>query len=92
MQATDQQWVRDQALNAVEMDGEFVMMGVDQGEYYALRGVAASVWRHLARPRSLSELCDLVADEYDVTADRCRPDVAAFLAQLQDRRMVLPSA
>ncbi|GAB3855876.1 hypothetical protein GCM10028801_12170 [Nocardioides maradonensis] len=91
MEATDQLWVRDHDLNAVEMDGEIVMMGLEQGEYYAMRGVAASVWRHLARPRSLVELCDLVAEEYDVTAEGCRPDVAAFLGQLQNRRMVQPS-
>jgi hypothetical protein len=87
---TTERWVREADLNVVEMDGEFVMMGLDQGEYYALRGVAASIWRHLAEPRSLAELSDLVAEEYDVTLDRCRDDVAAFLTQLQSKRMVAP--
>jgi hypothetical protein len=89
MHANDQRWVRDPDLNAVEMDGEFVMMGVDQGEYYAMRGVAASVWRHLAEPRELTELCSLVAEEYDITPDQCRDDVATFLGQLQAKQMVL---
>ena len=88
MAATDPRWVRDPALHAVEMDGEFVMMGVDQGEYFALRGVAASLWRHLAEPHDLAELCALVAEEYDVTADACRPDITAFLDQLSGKRMV----
>lgn len=81
-------WVRDPQLSAVEMSGEIVMMGVDAGEYYALRGVAATVWRELAAPRSLGELCERVAQEYDVRPGDCRADVAAFLEQLRAKRML----
>lgn len=87
--ATDQSWVRDTALNVVEMDGEFVMMGLDRGEYYALRGVAASLWRYLAEPCTLADLCTLVAEEYDISADQCRDDVTAFLGSLRAKNMVL---
>ncbi len=83
-----QRWVRHDALDAVEMGEEFVMMGVEQGEYYAVRGVAASLWRHLAEPRDVGELCALVADEYEVTAERCRPDVETFLGELRGKGMV----
>lgn len=86
------QWVRDDTLQAVEMNGEFVMMGVDQGEYYAVKGVAATLWRHLAEPRDLDTLCALVAEEYDVTPDACRADVAAFLQQLSGKGMVVAAA
>lgn len=85
---SSQRWVRDPALHAVEMDEEFVMMGVEQGEYYAVKGVAAALWRHLAQPRDLDELCALVTEEYDVTADSCRSDIAAFLDQLRTKGMV----
>jgi hypothetical protein len=83
-----ERWVRDPALHAVEMGEEFVMMGLDQGEYYAVKGVAATLWRHLAEPRDLTELCALVAAEYDVTAELCHDDVVAFLEQLRSKRMV----
>ncbi len=55
------------------MNGEFVMMGLAQGEYYAVEDVAAALWRHLAEPRDLDSLCALVAEEYDVTPDTCGP-------------------
>ncbi|WP_436700566.1 PqqD family protein [Nocardioides sp. BYT-33-1] len=89
MRATEpERWVRDPALQAVEMGEEFVMMGLAQGEYYAVKGVAASLWRHLAQPRDLGELCALVAAEYDITAEACRDDIVAFLDELRGRRMV----
>ena len=81
-------YVRRPDLHAVEMDGELVMMGLEQGEYYGLRDVAASIWQHLAEPRTTEELCALVAEEYDVTAAACRDDVAAFLGELVDKALV----
>jgi hypothetical protein len=81
-------YVQRPGLHAVEMDGELVMMGLEQGEYYGLREVAASIWQHLAAPRTTEELCALVAEEYDVTAAACRDDVAAFLGELVDKALV----
>jgi hypothetical protein len=75
-------------LSAVAMDGELVMMGLDQGEYFGMRGVAASIWEHLAEPRTLDELCGLVSQEYDTTSTACRPDVEAFVDDLLTRRLV----
>lgn len=81
-------YVRRPGLHAVEMDGELVMMGQDQGEYYGLREVAASIWQHLAEPRTTDELCALVAQEYDVTATACRADVEAFVDELVAKSLV----
>lgn len=81
-------YVRRPGLHAVEMDGELVMMGHDQGEYYGLRDVAASIWQHLAEPRTTEELCARVAEEYAVTAAACHDDVAGFLAELCAKGLV----
>jgi hypothetical protein len=85
-------YVRRPDLHAVEMDGELVMMGREQGEYYGLRDVAASIWQHLAEPRTTEELCTLVAEEYAVTADGCRDDVVAFLDELVGKELVETTA
>lgn len=75
-------YLRRPELQAVEMDGELVMMGQEQGEYYGLRNVAASLWMHLAEPRTLEELVARVTEEYDVTPEVCRPDIVTFLEEL----------
>lgn len=81
-------YLRRPELNAVEMDGELVMMGQEQGEYYGLRNVAASIWTHLAEPRTLEDLVDLVSAEYDVAPDSCRGDITTFLDELVAKRLV----
>ena len=84
----DATYLRRPGLHAVEMDGELVMMGHEQGEYYGLRDVAASVWEHLAEPRTVEQLCALVAEEYDVSVDGCREDVVAFLDELAGKDLI----
>lgn len=83
-------YLRRPDLRAVEMDGELVMMGQEQGEYYSLKDVAASVWEHLEQPRTVAELSDLVAAEYEVSAADCRPDIEAFLDELLGKDLVRP--
>ena len=84
----DATYVRRPELNAVEMDGELVMMGQEQGEYYGLRDVAASIWKYLDEPKSLEELVILVSAEYAVTPETCRDDIVAFLDDLATRKLV----
>ena len=84
----DATYVRRPELHAVEMDGELVMMGQEQGEYYGLRDVAATIWHALAEPRTLEELVAIVCDEYAVSAADCRDDIVAFLDDLLGRKLV----
>lgn len=84
----DAAYVRQAGLDAVEMDGDLVMMGVEQGEYFALRDVAATIWNELGEPRTLADLTAAVAREYEVSAEDCRADVEHFVGELLDRRLV----
>lgn len=88
MTDADARYVRRPDLRAVEMDGELVMMGQEQGEYYSLREVAASLWEHLAEPRTLDQLAVLVAEEYTITAAECRDDIAVFLDELLGKDLI----
>lgn len=91
MTTDDSTYTRRPGLNAVTMDGELVMMGLEQGAYYGLRDVAASVWNHLAEPQTLAGLSALVAAEYDVTPEACTPDLVAFLDEMLAKSLIEPS-
>ena len=65
-----------------ELDGETVMMSIEQGEYYGLDQVGTSIWSLLAEPRSVAELCAALVEEYEVDPEICQRDVIAFLEQL----------
>ncbi|EFQ82223.1 hypothetical protein HMPREF0063_12588 [Aeromicrobium marinum DSM 15272] len=84
-------YARRAGVNAVDMDGELVMMGLEQGEYYGLRGTAASIWGYLEQASDVQTLASRLAEEYDVEVDRCRPDVVRFLDDLLRRGLVEPA-
>jgi hypothetical protein len=70
---------------AAQVGEELVMMSVDSGVYIGLNDVGARVWELIETPRDMDELCSTLSEEFDTTADACRPEVEAFLAQLEQR-------
>lgn len=71
-----------------ELDGEFVMLDPDSGNYYGLNEVGSVVWRLLATPRRLDEIVAHVCATFEVAPERCRADVERLLADLAARQLV----
>ena len=67
---------------------EIVMMSPASALYIGLTEVGAYIWELLDHPRSVDDICARVADEFEVTPDRCRPDVETFLRDLEGKGAV----
>jgi hypothetical protein len=72
-----------------EMDGEIVMMSIENSEYYGLDPVASSIWKALAEPLTLGELVDRLLEEYEVDRNTCMADVEGFVQELLDKKVLL---
>ena len=64
-----------------DLDDTIVMMDADKGTYYELDPVGSRIWSLLENAASVTQLCDGLVEEYDVTPGVCRRDVLAFLEQ-----------
>ena len=73
---------------AAEVDGEVVMLSERAGAYFGLDGIGSEIWRLIAEPRRVSELCGTLAQRYDVDAETLTRDVTAFLDALLARNLV----
>lgn len=71
----------DDVLTA-EIDGEAVMMSIEEGEYYGLDETGTAIWELLETPHSLGEVLDVLRERYEVEPDVCRRDVERFLSDL----------
>ena len=80
--------VRHPDLVAAEMDGDLVMMSVEQGEYYGVGGVGPRVWELLEEPVSIDGITVTICSEFDVEEDRCREDMALFIHQMFEMGLV----
>jgi hypothetical protein len=65
------------------IDGEVVAIDLQSGRYYSLEGPAAKAWEAIQAGEDTDGVVKAVAAEAEIDADEARPDVAAFLAELQ---------
>lgn len=75
---------RSEELVSSDLDGETVLMSVQNGKYYGLDEIGSRIWSLIEQPRSVSELCDILLGEFDVEREQCERDVFAFLNKLAE--------
>ncbi|NLI24085.1 MAG: lasso peptide biosynthesis PqqD family chaperone [Bacteroidales bacterium] len=74
-----------------DMDGETVMMSIQNGEYYGLDEVGSRIWQLLENPESAETLTDKLIEEYEVTRETCLSDVMEFLNMLAEKQLIIPA-
>jgi hypothetical protein len=67
---------------------EAVMMSIEAGRYFGLNAVGARIWELLDTPKTVAELCASIAEEFEVNADACEPDVVKFTGHLIENGIV----
>ena len=68
---------------ACDMGGEVVVLDLKSGTYYGLDTLGAKVWSLIEQPVSRADIRNAIMAEYDVDAETCDRDVAAFLDRMQ---------
>jgi hypothetical protein len=74
---------RTQEMLSTELDQETVLMSIDAGAYYGLKGTAQSIWEHLETPLTFSALVACLVKEYQITPEACAADMGRFLVELE---------
>ena len=84
----DDQIVRNPDMLATDMDGEIVMLSIEQGEYFGIGGVGTLVWELLDEPVSIGALCDVICSKFDVDEARCQADMLSFVNEMVQNKAV----
>jgi hypothetical protein len=79
---------RAQDLFSTELDQETVLMSIDEGAYYGLKGPAQSIWNNLETPLTFSALVDRLVREYSVSRETCSEDLRQFLAKMEQEGLL----
>ncbi|MBI5558240.1 MAG: PqqD family protein [Deltaproteobacteria bacterium] len=79
---------RDQDILATEMDGEYLILSIEQGSYIALRDVSARIWELLESPRPVTFVFETLLGEYAVDRKTCEAEVSAFLRQMAENGLI----
>jgi hypothetical protein len=71
-----------------DMDGEKVMLSVQNGKYYNLGKVGGRIWELMDRPVSVAQLVTALMSEYEVEQAECEEQVLSFLEHLRKEGLV----
>jgi hypothetical protein len=71
-----------------EIDNEVVALNVESGTCYGLNRVGSRIWRLLADPIRIGDLCSALLIEYEVASDVCERQVLDLLEELRAEGLV----
>ena len=92
MQNTDVLTVSDEVVSR-EVGGEMVLLNLSSGLYFGLDAVGGRIWALLCEgPHSLSQLCDVIEDEFDAPRDQIEKDVGALAVALCEQDLIAAKA
>lgn len=74
------------------IEGEVVIVNLENGSYYSLDGAGATIWERLSEGRTLDALADELSAQYGEPRETVAKDVAAFVRQLHVEKLVVVGA
>jgi hypothetical protein len=84
----DSEFVIPPQVRARMVGEELVLLHLESGTYFGLDPVGARVWQLIQAGKSLSQACDAVIEEYDVSREVLEQDVLALVRNLIDKKLV----
>lgn len=74
---------------ASEIEGEYLIMSIDMGNYIALRDVSARIWELLEQPSTVASLLENLLLEYTVEPDTCEQEIYSFLKEMVESNLII---
>jgi len=71
-----------------EVDGEAVLLSLDQGFYYGLDELGTRIWKLLDDGLGMEQVVDAVVTDYDVEREQAHQDIVKFLDELEESGLI----
>jgi hypothetical protein len=71
-----------------DISGTLVLLNIPNGQYYSLNELGGRVWALCDGIRTVSDIIDLIRDEYEAPVERIQDDVMALLRELAEEHLV----
>lgn len=71
-----------------ELEGEAVILNLDDSVYYGLNETALAIWELVQKPAFVWEIRDEIVRQFPVESDSCERDILNLLGQLKDSSLL----
>ena len=75
---------------ARKVEDEIVILDLKAGTYFSLDPVGARIWQHLSAGKTLSEINDLMQEEFEVTREQIEADSLKLTNDLVAKGLLKP--
>jgi hypothetical protein len=72
-----------------DIDGEIVMLSIENSEYYGFDKVGSRIWELIKEPVTLRFLTGRLMEEYEVGEEQCRTETLGFINKLADKKLLV---
>lgn len=80
--------VRSSGIMDAEVDQEIVALSIEKGVCYGLDPIGARIWRLLATPICVADICKTLVSEYQVDPETCAREVLELLEEFRAEGMI----
>lgn len=75
-----------------EVDGETVMMSIENGSYYGMNPTGNYIWNLLEQEKSIADLIESIAKTFTLSQEQCENEVLPFIQKMIDEKILLIKA
>jgi len=79
---------RKEEILSSDMDGETVMMSVENSEYYSLSPVGTRIWEIVEKEITYKDLISQLMSEYSIDINTCKSDTEEFINELINKGLI----
>lgn len=81
--------LREESLTWQTVGDDVIVLDLENSRYLQVNGSGRLLWEALATATTESDLADLLMSSFDIDRSRANADVAAFLADLRSRGLIV---
>jgi|WetSurMetagenome_2_1015567.scaffolds.fasta_scaffold690238_2 hypothetical protein len=70
------------------LEGEVVILNLQSGVYFGLKGVGARIWDLIKEPLPANAICEAILSEFDVNREQCEQDVLKILENMRESGLI----
>lgn len=71
-----------------ELDGEVIMLSIENSEYYGMDSIGSRIWELMEHPIRIDTMVETLITEYDVEKAQCTADVLEYLVELNEKKLI----
>lgn len=74
-----------------DLDDKTIILDMSEGVYYGLDDVGVRIWQLMSQGLRLTDICDTLLNEYDVTRRELEGDIIKLVDELLARKLIEPA-